>query len=292
MSTRQTTTTGWYILAQDNSAVAPCHAGTGAFVKPFLDAVRFENLRPGVLLGVGRFWPDLFDPALFAVNGIDHPETMSKAIAKRQAEFLAGRMMVQIAQRHLDVLTAQIRIGGRRGPVWPPGLCGSITHSSAKIACIVGTDPDALVGLDLEHVADDNAVRAIEKVALSGPEVALLRAQRCLDYATATTAIFSAKETLFKAINGRVGRHFGFDAAVLAAPPTPSAVVLGLAADLGPLFPAGRKFRIDLRRRSSYLLTWYYCAGNNDNPTAQGSGSVGRTCHSINVATDPNTAVS
>lgn len=222
----------------------------------FLTVVRFKALRPKVLLCVGCYQPASFDPALFAMHQIDRPDAIARAVPKRQAEFLAGRMMVQAAQRHLGLPVSQIMIGARRAPLWHLGMAGSITHSSGQVACLITTLPHSFVGLDLEHFADENALRAIEQFALTKAEIALLGAQKHLDPAAATIAVFSAKETLFKAINGQVGRYLGFDAAMLSVPPGPSEVVLKLSEDLGPMLPQGREFRVSLRVQYSGVMTW------------------------------------
>jgi enterobactin synthetase component D len=224
----------------------------------FLNANHFENLAPDTLMGTGAFDVQKFSPDLFVAHEIERPGNIAKAVAKRQADFLAGRLMVQIAQQHLSVDTTQVGIGERRAPVWPIGQTGSITHSRGKVACIISTDPNALIGIDLEHIAKASALSAIEKTVLSAPEIERLHAQTCCDYATAATALFSAKEALFKALNAQAGRYFGFDAAKLSKPFHPSCLTLQLTTDLGRLCVAGTQYQINLRMMPSYVLTFHH----------------------------------
>ena len=71
-----------------------------------------------------------------------------------------------------------------------------------------------------------------------------------------TTAVFSAKETLFKALYPKVCAFFGFSAASLAAAPAKSRIRLVLNQDLHPVFPAKSCFDIRLRHYNSHVITW------------------------------------
>ena len=70
------------------------------------------------------------------------------------------------------------------------------------------------------------------------------------------TALFSAKETLFKALYPSVGRFFGFEAATLSEPPKASSLTLRLTEPLGANLPAGRCFDIRVQFATDHVLTW------------------------------------
>jgi 4'-phosphopantetheinyl transferase EntD len=165
-----------------------------------------------------RFAAAAFTPARFDAAGLPCPGHIAGAVSRRQAEYFHGRMCARAALRAAGVPPIAVPTGPQREPVWPPGVVGSITHSRQAAAAIVL--PAAAwrgVGLDMEEIAAPDAHAALRALVVNPREYALLEAAAGADLAVPLTAVFSAKESFFKAVFGVVRRHIDFDAIVLDA---------------------------------------------------------------------------
>lgn len=150
----------------------------------------------------------------FARHAIAFPPHISKSVAKRQAEFLAGRLCARLALEALGHEGSDVATGSHRQPIWPAGLVGSITHSGEYAAALVrpGTARHG-VGIDIERRVDDGGRQALSELAVTRDEAAFLRGHAgMLDFDWLLTVVFSAKESFFKAAFAQVGEFFDFDA--------------------------------------------------------------------------------
>lgn len=211
---------------------------------------RIEDAGAGVLLLRARYDEGRFSPALFSEHGIARPSALANARDRRLAEFLAGRMLAAQAMAAFGFPPETVAIAPDRRPLFPHGLTGSISHARGFVACLVtrGANP----GVDIEAHLTGEALAAVEKSVLTGNDKAMLGAMDPV----LVTAVFSAKETLFKALYPTVGRLFGFEAATLDAPPRPAGLTLRLTETLVPGLPAGRCFDIRVMLAADHVLTW------------------------------------
>src|ERR1700712_4633719 len=87
--------------------------------------------------------------------GEDHltPEEaviVANAAGKRKIDFSTGRYCARIALANLIAGKVSIIVGDKRQPIWPPGIVGSISHSSKLVGAVVA--PNSLflgIGLDI-----------------------------------------------------------------------------------------------------------------------------------------------
>lgn len=165
---------------------------------------------------------------------MDLPGFLARAVAKRRAEYLAGRVLARQALECLGGPGGAVGRGARGEPLWPTGVQGSLSHSHGTVGAWLGTD-GALLGLDIEALADARAARAIRQSVLTSDDLACIGPD---PDATICTAVFSAKEALYKALYPRVRQFFGFDHAFVAAT-GPGGVTLRLAKPLANGIPAG-----------------------------------------------------
>ncbi|MCC5883303.1 MAG: 4'-phosphopantetheinyl transferase superfamily protein [Halomonas sp.] len=211
-----------------------------SFVGPFSSVWPWATPLPGARLVATRF-----DPALFfeqgddGCHGITLPPRLRSAVAKRQAEFIAGRLC---ARRSLHLLDGRNEVPGMhedRSPHWPDGYVGSITHSDGWAAAVVAHRQVFMgIGLDAERLLDEGqALRLVRKV-LTPHEAKRLEPS---DIRLIVSATFSLKESLFKALYPMVGRMFHFQAAELVAWNGIGPVRLRLLTDLGNGWSAGRE---------------------------------------------------
>jgi 4'-phosphopantetheinyl transferase EntD len=140
--------------------------------------------------------PDLTDSSPYVIER----EAVARAVASRRAEFLTGRTVARAALGQLGVAAVPIARRPDRSPDWPLGIVGSITHTRGLCAAVVarhrrGGAPPLGLGIDAEvdAVLDDAIVHRV----LTTRERAGLGRHAGRDAVVA----FSAKESLFKAIN-------------------------------------------------------------------------------------------
>jgi 4'-phosphopantetheinyl transferase EntD len=217
----------------------------------FLGAAdRVAQAGPKAVLLRARYAEDRFTPALFADHSIARPPSLATARDRRLAEFLAGRMLAQQALAKFGAPPGPIGIAPDRRPLFPSGLSGSISHARGFVACLVtqGADP----GVDIEACLSGDALVAVKHSVLTENDKEMLGPMDPL----LVTAVFSAKETLFKALYPSVGRLFGFEAATLTAPPGPAGLTLRLCEPLGADLPIGRQYDISADYAGDHVLTW------------------------------------
>ena len=171
------------------------------------------------------------------------PADLASARHKRQAEFLAGRCCAQRALSRLGLGRPLIPIGVDRAPQWPVPAVGAITHSDGSAAALVGLQAEyQAIGLDLETIQPATRAGRLLPAVMSVVEQHLAAAV-CGDVGLSFTIVFSAKESLFKALYPLCGRAFYFlDAQLLALDPGQGHFVLQLQTALGPHCPRGQAF--------------------------------------------------
>ncbi|MBZ5875534.1 4'-phosphopantetheinyl transferase family protein [Chromohalobacter israelensis] len=186
------------------------------------------------------FTADAMCEAAFAEHGIALPTGLGSAVAKRRAEFLAGRLCARDALRAVTGRAEVPGVAETRAPCWPAGTVGSITHS-AGFAAALAAPARHWQGLGLDAETPMPAARATRLA----PQILTPRERDWRDRLPAeaqalfTTLAFSCKESLFKALFPLVQRRFYFQDAELADwQPDEGRVTLRLLTTLAPDWPA------------------------------------------------------
>ena len=185
-----------------------------------------------------------------------------RAVAKRKAEFLAGRLA---AQRALAALGFE-GVPGRDEdglPRWPSEVVGSITHGAGRALCAVSLR-SALrsLGIDAERLMAASVSQELRaRIASPAEREQLASDLPAADHELVTLA-FSAKESLYKCLYPLVGRFMDFGAAhVVAAAGVaePSALrgelTLELTTDWSGELPRGRRFQAPFLLASGHVET-------------------------------------
>ena len=126
-------------------------------------------------------------------------EAVTRAVDKRRREFFAGRTLARAALSRLGFAAEAIARNEDRSPRWPDGIKGSISHTDEQVLVAVTASPDILgIGIDLEneHSVDSELrglIRADEREASMDD-----------------TVLFSAKESVFKAVYPLHGEFLEF----------------------------------------------------------------------------------
>ena len=167
----------------------------------------------GLPVHVLRYDLQRYQPHAFEQAGVAYPSAMDRCVPKRQAEYLFGRLAARRALADIGCTGAQVGTGPQREPLWPEGILGAITHTD-RHAAATAVQAGSLrgVGIDIEAALRPDAVASTEQYAVDAREQAVLRAQAALAYPLALAIVFSAKESIYKALFPTVRRYFGFEA--------------------------------------------------------------------------------
>ncbi|MFZ6049944.1 4'-phosphopantetheinyl transferase [Pseudomonas sp. CR3202] len=176
----------------------------------------FAEVLPGVVMRSCCFDPGQLAADDFSRCAIPAPANIQRSVAKRQAEFLAGRLCARAALLALTGSPEVPALGEDRAPVWPAGITGSISHSHGLASALVARSEQWRgLGLDLEEpLAAKRALRLAGEI-LTKTELQRLDGLTPEQQAERISLTFSLKESLFKALYPLVGKRFYFHDAQL-----------------------------------------------------------------------------
>lgn len=197
---------------------------------------------PNTLLLSTRFDSKQLAADDFQRSGIEAPANIQRSVAKRQAEFLAGRLCARNALWQLQGLDWVPAIGDDRAPVWPEHICGSITHSTGRAAAIVADKRHwRALGMDLEVMLERERSASLAGHILTPAE--LQRRDQLPDElrALAVTLTFSIKESLYKTLYPLVRKNFYFEHAEVLEWNLDGQVRLRLLTELSAEWHQGRE---------------------------------------------------
>lgn len=192
----------------------------------------------------------------FARSAIEMPASIQRSVAKRQAEFLAGRLCARAALLHLDGTCATPAIGEDRAPVWPAHIAGAITHSNGRAGAVVALKSEWQgLGIDLENLLSDERARRLVKEILAPGEQRRMAEGCDEDVALVVTLTFSIKESLFKALFPLVGQRFYFEHAEVLSWSKDGHVRLRLLTDLSTEWHHGKEIEGQFAVHEGQLLS-------------------------------------
>lgn len=145
------------------------------------------------------------------------PEGLQNAAPIRRSEFIAGRYCAYRAGIALGAEIMDLPASKERAPIWPRGILGSISHSrSMAIACVGRERELRSVGIDTEELVSAETMESI-KGTISNPGEALVLEKGGVSGPIGLTILFSAKESLFKALWPLYQTFFDFKEAGLTS---------------------------------------------------------------------------
>ena len=143
----------------------------------------------------------------FLRSRIPLPASLTSSVNKRKTEYLAGRWCAREALRILG-FEGIPGMGADRAPLWPGGTVGSITHSKGSAEVMVADARYWLaVGLDTEQWLTAERADRLCRELLTSEERDHLKGLTPIQRANRITLIFSAKESLFKALYPLTGKR-------------------------------------------------------------------------------------
>ena len=208
------------------------------------DGIAKIEVANGILVYQCDFDVNGYYPELFQELSIIFPKALSKAVNKRQSEYLAGRYVAHYALSKLGIDVYDIPSRKDRSPTWPKGVSGSITHTNKKAICAVGySNQCELLGLDCEFWIEPHTENGIKHLIINEKEQFVLST---LDWTNeqSLTLAFSAKESLFKALYPKVQKYFNFnDARITSISLEDNTFTIQLEKDLDTDFPRSSVFK-------------------------------------------------
>lgn len=139
-------------------------------------------------------------------NGIDNFHE------KRKHEFLLGRLCASKAhQAHFGKDLISIPMNINRAPIWPSEVIGSITHNEFLVGAAV-SDREILLGLGIDFEVLGRTKIELSRYIRSPMDI---KDHKGFTQQELLTIIFSAKESLYKALYPSVNSFFGFEVAAL-----------------------------------------------------------------------------
>ena len=180
------------------------------------------------------------DPRLVAPGAGLFPEeeaSIANAVDSRRRQFTAGRLLARRAWQELGVAPSALLSDEQRVPVWPAGIVGSITHTQGWCGAVVARAAEVgSVGADVE------AASALDPglwQRVCRPEERDFLGRHDAQFAgLLAKAVFSAKESIYKALYPLCGRKLVFgDAAIEIDPRAHAFHVILRAGGAGALPP-------------------------------------------------------
>ncbi len=216
-----------------------------------LSTIHREEIADGLVRVGCRYQAErLFDDS-FSLAAIPLPASLASSVNKRKTEYLAGRWCAREALRMLG-LDGIPGMGADRAPLWPEGAVGSITHSKGTAEVMVADARHWLaVGLDTEQWLTAERADRLCRELLTAEEREKLKGLSPMQRANRITLIFSAKESLFKALYPLTGKRFYFHDAARRNPHT-----LTLLTTLSDQWKQGSEVPFRWRERQQGVLSW------------------------------------
>ena len=178
-----------------------------------------------------------FNEEAFHRYGVISPPQLATAVAKRKAEYLAGRYCCAQLLAAKGAPT-QVASGADRAPCWPAGFNGAISHCRGQAIALLARCEQGWPGIDIENFNADT-LRESADLITTPAERARLRGGP-LEYELALLLAFSAKESLYKALYPQVQRFFDFhSASILSIDPQRGHFLIALTQDLTPQLRQG-----------------------------------------------------
>jgi enterobactin synthetase component D len=190
---------------------------------------------PGTVFLSTRFDPALLTAGDFQRSAVPPPASIQRSVAKRQAEFLAGRLCARAALQQLDHLNYIPAIGEDRAPVWPAQWRG--------------------LGMDLENVLSLERAERLAGEILTADELQRMATLPREQIAQLVTLTFSAKESLFKALYPIVQKRFYFEHAEMLEWSDSGQLRLRLLTDLSSEWCDGKELMAQFSVNDGQLLS-------------------------------------
>lgn len=143
--------------------------------------------------------------------------SLTNAAKGRKEEFVAARACAIKAFKEFGLEVSNIKKDESRKPIWPKGFMGSLSHTkNIAMASIYKEGYCQSVGIDCEIMIKDDKFEKIKSYITRKEDIDFFHTIASNKLMLAHTLMFSAKESLYKAINPLCNEFFGFQEAYLS----------------------------------------------------------------------------
>jgi 4'-phosphopantetheinyl transferase EntD len=182
---------------------------------------------------------------------------VASAVLSRRQQFTAGRHLARSAWQRLGQAPVVLLNDEQRVPVWPLGLVGTITHTDGWCGAAVARKSEiAGLGADVER-ATPLELNLWERICRP-EERSFLEAQPAELRGLLAKGVFSAKESIYKALYPGVRVFLDFQGMRVTLAPTEDAGLWSWQATLqvawGP-FERGRRFGTGKLKLDAQLIS-------------------------------------
>ena len=130
----------------------------------FIMKITQKNIFPSQLvdnLVCLAFDKDSFNVKSFSQYNQPQPSRLKKAVVKRQAEYLAGRICASQALKAIGYSNAIVETSENRAPIWPDKTLGAITHTKGiAMAVALHSHKAKGIGIDVEkHMSAEQEIQ-------------------------------------------------------------------------------------------------------------------------------------
>tara|TARA_R110001599_G_scaffold99080_1_gene254165 strand:- start:8174 stop:8863 length:690 start_codon:yes stop_codon:yes gene_type:complete len=190
------------------------------------------------------------------------------ASAKRRNEFYSGRWCATQCLIQKNKSNFPIQIGEDRAPIWPMGIIGSISHSDRLAAALIDENTHCVaIGLDIQPLSPETLAEDLKGTILHPLEIS--RFENEFD-AQIFDLIFSAKETLFKALYPSCSVFFDHqEAEIFKIDRSQNTLKIRLLRPLEKVWHKNQVFEINFDYISGELVTWLHIKHSNARDTLQ-----------------------
>jgi 4'-phosphopantetheinyl transferase EntD len=185
--------------------------------------------------------------ALVAALHDDERGPLQRFATRRQITYAGGRYAMRELLRRFGLPDGPILTDDRGAPLLPTSVRGSISHKDEVACALVTSDTTAYYGVDVEGVpgpSDDLAAHI-----LTGRELAQVRGMADAQRALELSLRFSAKESIYKALDPYVRRYVAHEE-VEVVPRADGGVEVWSKA-----FPASMRVDVTWRKYDDFVLT-------------------------------------
>jgi len=163
-------------------------------------------------------------------------QTVQRAVPKRQAEFIAGRVCARRLLSTLGYPDFMLLSNQDRSPRWPQSVVGSISHTISYCAVAAVHIGDIVsIGLDVEQ--DPPLKPELIPRICTPREMLRLKSQPIQEQGKLAKLIFSAKESAYKCQYMISKAFIGFQEAEIELDLNASTFEVSILKDLKPILP-------------------------------------------------------
>lgn len=198
-------------------------------------------------------WSDNF----FELADINLPVYIKNSVIKRRAHYLTGRILVKILLNQIGITDFNLINGSGNEPLWPENIIGSLSHTENYAICAIDhLNNYTGIGVDIQKCISIETANKIWPLIMSTVEKELL-ITNVIEFPVLLTIVFSAKESLYKALYSQVKSFNYFNLLTITKLDFKNKkFVLELKCDLKNNYNYGDRFEGDFQYLENNIITF------------------------------------